>query len=468
MINYKEKIKYEEVPAPKIEFATEPVDLTDETMQLHKEKVLERMKEEMMDVLLVYADREHGTNFGYLAGFEPRFEEAILVLHQSGKTYMLLGNESLRMQQYSRIQVEAIAIPHFSLPNQPMGNSKTFSELIQSAGIEAGMKIGIAGWKMFTSEMDENNQLFDTPYFIVEAVKNLVGDAGHVWNATSLFIHPGKGARVNMNANEIAHYEFGASLASSRIMKMLDKLEPGMTEMELADELAAYGQPNNVQTICATGDRFTNAVVAPRAKKVSVGDKFSSTLGFRGGLTNRSGYVVASSDELPEDVSDYLDAVARPYYAANATWYENIEIGMTGADMYDVIESVLPKSVYGWKLNPGHLTAGEEWMSSPMYQGSDIAVSSGMLFQVDIIPSVPGYGGANAEDGVAIANEALREEIAEKYPDVWRRIQARRDYMMNTLGIRLKPEVLPISTINGYYRPFLLNKKYAFKVNQEK
>lgn len=467
MMNYIERISYKEVPAPADTTAETPVDLIDETMQLHKEKMIEQMNDAELDVLLVYGDREHGTNFGYLTGFEPRFEEALLVLHSDGQAYLLLGNESLRMNQYSRIEAEAIHVPHFSLPNQPMPTEKTFTELIASAGVRKGMRVGIAGWKMFTSPNEDNHQLFDTPYFIVNAVKELVKDTGTVINATSLFIHPGTGARTLMNSNEIAHYEFGASLASSRILRVLDQLEPGKTEMELADGLAAYGQPNNVQTICATGDRFTNAVVAPRAKKVEVGDKFSVTVGYRGGLTNRSAYVVSSAEELPEDVSDYIDAVAKPYYAASVAWYENVRIGMTGGEMYELIESVLPKSKYGWKLNPGHLTAGEEWMSSPMYPNSEIQLASGMMFQVDIIPSIPGYGGANAEDGIVLADEELRAELSEQYPELWERIQKRREYMIQTLGIQLRPEVLPMSTINGYYRPYLLNKKYAFTVNKQ-
>lgn len=467
MKNYIERISYKKVLAPTETSAESPVDLVDETIQLHKEKIIAQMKNADLDVLFVYGDREHGTNFGYLTGFEPRFEEALLALHSNGSAYLLLGNESLRMKQYSRIEAEAIQVPYFSLPNQPMQTDKTLAELIASAGVKEGMRVGIAGWKMFTSSYEDNQQLFDTPYFIVNAVKELVKDTGNVLNATSLFIHPGTGARTLMNANEIAHYEFGASLASSRILRVLDKLEPGKTEMELADGLAAYGQPNNVQTICATGDRFTNAVVAPRAKKVELGDKFSVTVGYRGGLTNRSAYVVSSAEELPTDVSDYIDVVAKPYYAAGVAWYENVRIGMTGGEMYELIESVLPKSKFGWKLNPGHLTAGEEWMSSPIYPNSEIQLASGMMLQVDIIPSVPGYGGANAEDGIALADEELRAELSAHYPELWERIQTRREYMINTLGIQLHPEVLPMSTINGYYRPYLLNKEYAFTVDQQ-
>ncbi|MEI2405258.1 M24 family metallopeptidase [Niallia taxi] len=464
MMITRKTIEYTKVPEPTTPAANEPVDLNDETLEQHKQKILKRMQEKQLDVIVVYADREHGVNFGYLTGFEPRFEEAALVLHKDGKAYMMLGNESLRMQQYSRIKVEAVHTPYFSLPNQPMETSKTLAGLMEDAGIKQGMKVGIAGWKLFTSSLEDNEQIYDVPYFIVTAIKEVVGEQGLLLNATSIFIHPGSGARVIMNANEIAHYEFGASLASDRMLRLLNKLQTGMTEMELAGELAAWGQQTNVQTIVATGDRFTNAVVAPRAKKVSIGDKFSATLGFRGGLSSRSGYAVTSQEDLPEEVRDYLEVVAKPYYAASVAWYENIAIGLRGNEMYELIEEVIPKAEYGWKLNPGHLTAGEEWMSSPIYSGSEIPVESGMLFQMDIIPSIPGYGGASAEDGVAIADEKLRDELAALYPDVWERIQARRDYMINTLGINLKPEVLPLSTINGYMRPYLLNKQYAFKV----
>lgn len=459
-------VTYAQVPKPVTRPAPAPVDLTDDTLALHKQKILERMNAAGLHLLAIYADREHGTNFGYLTGYEPRFEESVLMLQADGTAKLMLGNESLRMAPYSRIHAEIVHTPHFSLPNQPMGNTRTLAELIEEAGVKPGMQVGIVGWKLFTSAVDDNTQLFDVPSFIVEAVKDIAGMHGRVLNATGLFIDPDHGARVRMNANEIAHYEFGASQASDRVLRLLDKLEPGLTEMELAHELAVYGQPNNVQTICATGDRFTNAVVAPRDKPVRIGDKFSATLGYRGGLTSRSGYVVNSADELPDAVSDYLDAVAIPYYRAAVTWYEKLEIGLTGGAMYEAIEAVLPKSRYHWHLNPGHLTAGEEWLSSPFYPQSDIPVQSGMLLQMDIIPSVPGYGGASAEDGVAIADEDLRRELADMYPDIWSRILERRAYMKKALGIELKPEVLPLSNLNGYFRPFLLNKAFALKAGE--
>src|SRR5699024_5631160 len=114
------------------------------------------------------------------------------------------------------------------------------------------------------------------------------------------------------------------------------------------------------------------------------------TTGFKGGLASRSGYAVQTPDELPTDQQDYLQAVATPYFQAVVAWLENLRLGMTGAEMYQLIEEVLPKEQYHWHLNPGHLTADEEWMSSPMKKDSTISLKSGMLLQIDIIPSVAG------------------------------------------------------------------------------
>ena len=48
-----------------------------------------------------------------------------------------------------------------------------------------------------------------------------------------------------------------------------------------------------------------------------------------------------------------------------------------------------------------------------------------MLLQIDIIPSRAGYAGASIEDTVAVADEALREELAENWPALWQRIVTR-------------------------------------------
>ncbi len=242
----------------------------------------------------------------------------------------------------------------------------------------------------------------------------------------------------------------------------IQAIEVGKTEKEIGALLAQDGQPNTVTTISAAGQRFTNATLYPRDKEAQLSDNYSITVGYKGGLSSRAGFVVSSKEQLPENQKDYLEKVGKPYFTAYATWLENIRIGISGDEFYSMIEAVFPSDVYGWTLNPGHYTGDDEWMSSPFYPGSKAVVKSGQLFQVDIIPSVPGYSGASAEEPIAIADEALRDELKQQYPDVWKRIEDRRNYIKNVININLSDDVLPLSDTVAFYTPFLLNKTLAY------
>ncbi len=89
-----------------------------------------------------------------------------------------------------------------------------------------------------------------------------------------------------------------------------------------------------------------------------------------------------------------------------------------------------------------------------------------MAMQVDIIPATgTDYFTTNIEDGIALADETLRREIADRYPAMWARIQARRDFMRDSLGIDLDPSVLPFSNIPACLPPFLLRPDRVMTFN---
>ena len=84
-----------------------------------------------------------------------------------------------------------------------------------------------------------------------------------------------------------------------------------------------------------------------------------------------------------------------------------------------------------------------------------------MMLQIDIIPSVPGYGGTSAESTVALADAALREELHSQYPAMWERMQERRAYLKDVLGIEIPEDVLPMCSTVAYLRPYLLDHSGA-------
>lgn len=455
----KKDIVLKKIPSPLRDHAA-PVMLSDETMRERLEKVLGRMKKQGIDQLIVYDDVEHCGNFMYLTGFFTRFEEALLVLNADGSAVLILGNENLNKCAKSRLKAEAVHVSLFSLPNQPHRADCSLRELLVQAGVQPGTRIGLAGWKLFTSPKENNASAFDLPAYIVDALRDIAGENGELVSAADVFIGP-DGARLINNANEIAHYEYGAALASDCMLDAMDLLGEGVSELELGSALVREGQHTSVVTIAASGPRFVKANMFPTANRVKKGDPISLTVGYAGGLSSRTGYAVENAQQLPEGAQDYLDAVAIPYFRAYAAWLENIRIGMRGGELYRLIDEVLPRSEYHWGLCPGHLVAEEEWLCSPLYEGSDEQLRSGMILQIDIIPSVPGYAGVGAESTVVLADEKLRAALKQDHPEMYGRMRSRRAYIKEALGIDLPEEVLPMCSTVGYLRPFLLDHASA-------
>lgn len=298
----------------------------------------------------------------------------------------------------------------FSLPNQPNRTDISFKDLLISAGLDKGQRIGLVGWKNFTSILEDNKHTYDVPYYIVKNIIDIIGDEYLLSNECSIFIGE-NGVRCTNNPNEIAHYEYGAALASDCILDAMNDLNLGINELELGDKLVRNGQHTSIVTIASSGPRFIKANMFPRDNTVKLGDPISLTVGYRGGLSSRCGFAVENETQLPEGQKDYLERVAIPYFNAYVAWLENIKCGLQGHEIFDLIESELPREKYGWSLCPGHLTAEEEWMSSPIYENSTEVLQSGMLLQIDIIPSVSGYTGSSAESTILLANGSLRNQI---------------------------------------------------------
>jgi hypothetical protein len=167
---------------------------------------------------------------------------------------------------------------------------------------------------------------------------------------------------------------------------------------------------------------------------------------------------VRGADELPNHIGDYVERLVAPYFETVVEWYEALHIGQTGAALQEIVDRGLGDPFFGIFLNPGHQIHLDEWVNTPIGPGSPIELRSGMALQADIIPATgTEYFTTNIEDGVALADERLRREFRTRYPGAWQRIQARRAFMKDVLGIELAPEVMPFSNIPGYLPPFLLS-----------
>ena len=167
-------------------------------------------------------------------------------------------------------------------------------------------------------------------------------------------------------------------------------------------------------------------------------------------------------DQLPEGAKDYVERLVAPYFEAVAEWYGALHIGQVGGELQRIADRHLGDPFFGVHLNPGHQLHLDEWVNSPVFPNSRVELRSGMTLQCDIIPATgTPYFTTNIEDGVALADESLRGELAATYPAAWSRIQARRRFMADALGIELHADVLPFSNLAGHLTPFLLRPDRA-------
>ena len=424
------------------------------------------MQHQGLTHLVVYGDREHFANLTYLTGFDPRFEEALLIVGATGTPLLVVGNECAGYLDISPLytagQLRGERFQPFSLLGQPRGQSRLIKEIFAGEGIGANAQVGCVGWKYFAdAEHPDSAHAIDLPAYLVDTLRTLVGVA-NVVNATGLLMNPRDGLRTRCSAAEIAYFEYTNILASEGVKRMLFGLREGLTDYEVVQLAQVNGEPLSCHPTFASGSRRDLGLSSPSGETIRRGEPLSFNLAYWGSNSCRAGWIAATATDLPAAAQGYVEAYAGPYFAAVSEWYNRLRIGTPGGELAQLIDERLPFADYGIFLNPGHLIHLDEWVSSPIYAGSTDPIQSGMVFQVDIIPSSPIYGSTRAEDGVVVTDAGLRQALATGYPDCFARCQQRRNFMIEVLGIDLPEELLPLSNIPAIVPPFFLQPNQVF------
>jgi Xaa-Pro aminopeptidase len=411
--------------------------------------------------LVVYGDREHFANLAYLTGFDPRFEEALLIVARHGDPLLVVGNECegyLTVSPlYTAGTLRSERYQSFSLLNQPRDSSRLMVEILAGEGIGSGAAVGCVGWKYFSdAEHPDGAHAIELPAYLVDTLRDLAGRA-QVVNATDILMHPSYGLRTFCSPAEIAYFEYTGVLASEGMRRMLFGLREGMTDHELAGLAGYNGEPLGCHPTLATGANTERGLTGPTGEIVRRGAPLSANVCYWGSNVCRAGWIASSPRDLPAAAQDYVEQFAGPYFEALGEWFRLLRIGTRGGDLARLIADRLPLDRFGITLNPGHLIHLDEWVSSPIYAGSEEHIHSGMAIQVDVIPSSPVYFSTRMEDGVVVADEDLRRDLAAQFPDCFARCQERRQFMAEVLGLELPEEILPLSNMPAIVPPFFLS-----------
>jgi hypothetical protein len=405
------------------------------------------------DWLVVYADREHLANMAFLSGFEPRFEEALLLLGPSNRRVLVVGNEGEGYTPVSGLPgLEVVLAQSMSLMGQDRSRTPDLAGVLKDAGLKAGHTMGLVGWKYLeAAEWREPSPGFFVPHYLVTILGGIAGGQDALKDATPTLMHPSTGLRSAIDADQIALHEWGAARASAAVWRIVEGTRLGVSELEAASVMGYAGEVLTAHVMYATGDA-RDAVIgmrSPGGRIVKRGDGATAAIGYWGGLSAHAG-LAAEHDEA------FLK-VATAYFEGLIAWCETADIGVSGRTIFDAVTTTLARAGLRSGLNPGHLTGHDEWIHTPIRPGSADCIASGMPFQVDIIPTpLPTGWALNCEDGVVFADAPLRAELAARHPAVLERIDARRQFVRDELGITLKDSILPLSSTPLCLPPFWL------------
>jgi Xaa-Pro aminopeptidase len=394
---------------------------------------------------VVYADREHFANLAWLTGFDPRFEEALLIVRPGMKPLLLMGNECMGYLPVSPLHPAGWRMERwqpFSLPDQPRDATRPLLDILADEGIGAGGRVAVVGWKWYGDDRE-----FDLPCYLGDALRRAAG-VEHVRDFTASVAR----LREWASPEDLAYFEWTGMLASESMKQVMLAVREGASDHDMLRAGGYNGVPLSIHMTLKTGGNRISLASA-RGERARVGDRWSCGIGYWGANCCRCGWVADSGEQAPEGV----EAFALRYFEAMRAWFGALRIGATGHDLHRAIHDRLPAEVYRVFLNAGHLIHLEEWLSAPVRERSDWRLHSGIVMQSDVIPSNPVLYSARMEDGYALADAELRAKL----PAGLLERAARRRELMESLGIEVGEEVLPLSNLAGIMPFWMLRPRVA-------
>lgn len=122
------KFRLQEIEWPDFGIHERPPQPGVEEFEKRLNATREAMAKLNLSHLIFYGDREHFANLTYLTGFDPRFEEALLIISPQDKPLLLVGNECEGYLTISPLYVaeklRGECFQPFSLLSQPRDNSR--------------------------------------------------------------------------------------------------------------------------------------------------------------------------------------------------------------------------------------------------------------------------------------------------------------------------------------------------------
>ncbi len=270
------------------------------------------------DWLVVYADREHLANIAFLSGYDPQFEEALLLLGPRQKRVLIVGNEGEAYAALAGLPGLDIALAQsLSLMGQDRALKPDLAAVLREAGLSRGQTIGLVGWKYLEpAEWDDASPGLFVPHYLAAMLSRIAGGTEALKDATPVLMHPTSGLRSTIDADQIALHECGAARASAAVWRILTGTRLGASETEAASAMDYSGEVLSTHVMFATGNSSDPVVGlrSPGSRIANRGDGVTVGVGFWGGLSARAGLIADDDEAFLKTASAYFEGLI--------AWYE--------------------------------------------------------------------------------------------------------------------------------------------------
>lgn len=244
-----------------------PEEMPEIPSSIYEERCNKLYTKAACDWVVIYGDREHFANLYYLTEFDPRFEEAVLILGKGNQRYLLVGNEGMMYKAVVKPRLETILCQTFSLMGQDRSSSARFDEILKNIGISSGEKIGVCGWKYLEDEERQGFKGLFVPAYVVDCLESLVKDSEAIVDVSSELMHPTKGLRAYNEIEQIAVFEWAATRASAALDRIVKGTKTGISELEAVSKMGYAGEPLTTYVMYASGKKEIVGLRSPNAKK---------------------------------------------------------------------------------------------------------------------------------------------------------------------------------------------------------
>ncbi|MCM8818037.1 MAG: Xaa-Pro peptidase family protein [Candidatus Omnitrophica bacterium] len=345
--------------------------IPDEEFEKRWEKVIEKVREKGLDILIIHSNEADFANVRYLSDYWPIFETSGVAVSKTGKLALLIGPESETFaRDRSKIKkiYKILQYRESAEPNYPDIELDDFSIVFKELVGEKIKKIGLAGY-----------QIFSLPVY--EAIKKAAPDAEIIKSDEIIddlrIIKSEIELKMMKSAFEISEIALEETLKSIN-SEMTELQVVGIIEKSIYENGAEYeGHPQYV----LSGKNSTHAIGRPKHEKIGRNRLIQLNIGAR-----VNGY--SSSVGRPICIGKFKSEDRKLVQAGLDMHLKTIEWMRAGVKAKEVVRKfyeygeklgVSKNILYGPCHGIGMMEVEKPWMEL----NSEYYLQENMTFQVD-------------------------------------------------------------------------------------